>query len=162
MISQIALARAITKCLGKHGYDGANTRQYNVILRASAEIVLAMQSPTVLTTPGMGLDAWLKSDDTGASSLFMAAVLFPAQVSNAHDHQTEKRHPYDPADFGRCHRFLQAVPEAAGRLGEVRAAGGPVWERLIDNWRELATLFEEELPGGKAPRLYQRMKDLGA
>jgi hypothetical protein len=36
-----------------------------------------------------------------------------------------------------------------------------VWKNIIDNWSELTRLYLEELPTGRAPKLYERMKALG-
>lgn len=95
---------------------------------------------------------WIASDDTGISSKTIWAVMMNAEIDYAHV-------PWDPADFGRCYRLLEAVPEWKPRLGEV-AKKYPAWTGLVENWPELEALYLEELPTGKAPKLYQRMKQL--
>jgi hypothetical protein len=78
------------------------------------------------------------------------------------------QHPHDPDDFGRCYRFYLAAMcdhegkcrDFTGKLALV-AALSPVWKNIIDNWSELTRLYLEELPTGRAPKLYERMKALG-
>ncbi len=71
--------------------------------------------------------------------------------------------PHDPTDFGRCSRLLAApfakgwrarLPEVAKRYPELP------WARLVDAWDELEALQAEELPTGKAPKLYERLQTL--
>ncbi|HAM42116.1 MAG TPA: hypothetical protein DCP69_12515 [Candidatus Omnitrophica bacterium] len=67
--------------------------------------------------------------------------------------------PYDPSDFGRCHRLLQLIPEWRANLGKV-AEIFPGWKPMVDAWGELEDLWEEELPKGKLPKLYERIQGL--
>lgn len=130
-------------------------RLFQSTIEAANLIVAAYAKPITKASAGMGLTAWLASDDTGISSKTMAAVL-----CEVHYDKREWSHPYDPDDFGRCHRFLEAVPEARAKLALMGAAS-PVWAKLVQHWDELTALYLEELPSGKAPRLYDRMKELG-
>lgn len=66
--------------------------------------------------------------------------------------------PYDPEDFGRCHRLLFAFPEWRARLPEV-AARYPEWVPFVAAWDELAALYVEG-EGGQAPKLYRRMREI--
>lgn len=64
---------------------------------------------------------WLLGHDTGISSLTICAVLsgkhgIAAEVARGHFGADI---PHDPADFGRCYRLLQAIPEWRARLEEV-------------------------------------------
>jgi len=96
---------------------------------------------------------WFANGETGLSSSAMAAAV--AGI-------TPKRplFPLDPADLRRCVWFLEAVPQARRHLNKVRKLG-PVWNDLIDNWQELETLLREEMAtGNKAPRTYERMKEI--
>lgn len=65
----------------------------------------------------MGIIAWLESDDTGSSSLYMASVLSgkPGSYSN--------HYPRDPADFGRCMRLIKAVPSLKADIGKMADHG---------------------------------------
>jgi hypothetical protein len=132
----------------------------DAIMKASTIISDAMRSPTVGAKPDMGIGAWLASDDTGSSSLFMASVLYKQAVNEYPLHISAKRYPLDPSDFGRCSRFLKAVPGSAERLAEVARAGGPVWLALVQQWAALEDLYQVELPFGSAPKLYARMKEI--
>jgi hypothetical protein len=95
--------------------------------------------------------------DSGKSSKTIASVLVPGlKVAIAEDGPGL---PRDPDDFGRCHRLLALIPNGVERLSEV-AAAHPEWSRLVAAWPELASLYEEELPSGRAPKLYARIKEL--
>jgi hypothetical protein len=99
--------------------------------------------------------SWIAGDDTGTSSKTIWAVMMGVADPECNRYDV----PYDPADFGRCVRLLNRVPEWRGRLGEV-AAIFPRWQPLVDAWEELETLYEEEFPTGKAPRLYERIQGM--
>lgn len=104
---------------------------------------------------------WLAGPDTGTSSRTIAAALATPHLRT--HHRLHLRHgenpPWDPDDFGRCYRLLELFPEWRGRLGVV-AAADPRWQGLVDHWGELEELWREESPGGRAPKLYARMKEL--
>lgn len=69
-----------------------------------------------------------------------------------------KRHsiPWDPADFGRCHRLLQAIPEWEGRIEEV-AVQYPEWRPFVDNWPKMKEIYECDEPTERSPDLYNMM-----
>lgn len=102
-------------------------------------------------------DAWIRGYDTGISS----KVIFSVMTSRGVGYTSTRgnNHPYDPDDFGRCYRLLEKFPEWRERLHEVKEQS-PQWSVLIDHWDELETLYLEEKPAGKAPKLYKRMKEL--
>jgi predicted HAD superfamily Cof-like phosphohydrolase len=105
------------------------------------------------------LMTWRVGDDTGLSSRCLARRLAPPAGIGVPigGHGTD--HPLDPADFGRCVRLLEAVPELRPHLPH--AAGiSPVWAALVGCWGELEALYREELPSGTARRLYRRMREL--
>jgi hypothetical protein len=83
----------------------------------------------------MGLQAWLASDDTGQSSLYMASVLGGFRRDYAH--------PRDLDDFGRCSRLLDAVPEFRPRLSEMRDKS-PEWAALVDSWEAIEKIIPAE------------------
>lgn len=159
-VDQLSLVVSITTALADQAKERGielmvDERRFNTIIDAANLIVESYAKPLTKASAGMGLTAWLMSDDTGVSSKTMAAVLcgVPYALNRRH-------HPSDPDDFGRCHRFLEAVPEARAKLVEMKRASS-VWSNLVDSWDELTALYLEELPSGKAPRLYARMKELG-
>ena len=65
-------------------------------------------------------------------------------------------HPIDHADFMRCVKFLDAVPEARQQLTAV-AGLSETWARLVEHWDELETLYRS----GNLSKLYSQMKRLG-
>jgi hypothetical protein len=151
-VSQIDLVCAITKFLqDKHGITHLLSREINTVIRCATEIVDELRQPDRIVKAAMGLQAWLASDRTGVSSVFMASVLggFSRPFG----------HPYDPADFGRCVGLLDAVPEFRGRVKEM-AEHGKEWSALVSAWDELEALYREELPSGVATRCYDRMVEL--
>lgn len=99
---------------------------------------------------------WSLAGDAGISSKAIAAAaigMTPKESAWGFDT------PRDPSDFGRCYRLLQKVPELRLALPLVVAAA-PHWGPMVEVWDELTALYEEELPSGKCPRLYERMKGL--
>lgn len=50
-------------------------------------------------------------------------------------------HPYDPDDFSRCYKLLQAVPEWRPRIQELKSLS-KAWSNLADNWDELTQMYE--------------------
>lgn len=103
-------------------------------------------------------DQWIRSTDTGISSLTIYAALMsnPAVLVGWGPDV-----PHDPSDFGRCHRLLKRVPGWRERLHEV-AAKYPAWAPLVEHWDELEKLYAEELPSGRCLKLWARMQELRA
>lgn len=69
--------------------------------------------------------------------------------------------PHDPADFGRCHGLLEAIPEYRARLGEV-AEKYPAWVGLVREWNKLTAMYVESKASGnwESPSLYDAMQPL--
>ena len=51
-------------------------------------------------------------------------------------------HPYDPDDFSRCYKLLEAVPEWKPRILELTVRSN-AWKNLAENWDKLTQMFEE-------------------
>ena len=154
-ISQMDLVTAIMTHLLKHeGIETLLSRQWNAVIQAANLIVESLQKPVVMSADNMGLKAWLESDDKGLSSKFMAYVLMNGPMA-------ANEYPHDPSDFGRCYRFLKAVPEARERLDLLRRQSKE-WDVMIQNWSRLEALWEEESTSktGMAPKLYAEMLSL--
>ncbi len=161
MISQMILGSEILKVLARYGVKEISVRHMNAVFGAATEIIKELQREFKPATPNMGLQAWLNSDDTGMSSLFMATVCAPPHsIPEQGEHLNDQRYPLDPSDFGRYYRFLEAVPEYRCKLPLIAEAGGPKWKALIDHWGELEALYIEEMKAKSAPKLYARMKEL--
>ena len=154
MISQIALVNAILRAISAHGDPGVLPRQINAIIRAADDILAELRQPERVAGPGAGLHAWLNSDRTGLSSLWMAKTLAGYWSWSA-----KYAYPHDPSDFNRCLGLLDACPELRERLPEM-ADTGPEWAALVAHWDELEALLREEAPTGQGPRLWARMQEL--
>jgi hypothetical protein len=132
-INQISLIAAITKEIDRqYPGTGAETRYFNAIIQAATNICQEFANPIVKASEGMGLTAWLASDDTGLSSLYMASKLtgmFEAKYA----------YPRDPADFGRCLRLIEAVPELESKISDM-SQHGKEWAVVAARWHEWAAM----------------------
>jgi hypothetical protein len=97
---------------------------------------------------------WFLGRDTGTSSL----AIFEVMTGTKSPHRSYS-FPLDPDDFGRCYRLLNLFPEYRLRLPEV-AERFPAWRPMVARWDEMTALYEEELPRGTAPKLYELMQEL--
>ena len=52
--------------------------------------------------------------------------------------------PYDPDDFKRCYKLLQAVPQWKERLHELKPLS-KAWSNLVDNWDKLTEMYEQNV-----------------
>ena len=68
-------------------------------------------------------------------------------------------HPYDPDDFSRCWKLLEAVPEWKGQLDKLRTLS-PVWDRLVENWPKLTEFYEDMRIHKKDNGMYDFMQTL--
>lgn len=100
---------------------------------------------------------WLTHGKTGLSSKTMAFA-FLSQVYVCYGMCAP--YPHDPGDLSRCVKLVDALPEVREAFPMIRGLS-PQWEAVIDNWDELTQLLKEELPSGRAPKTYERMKELG-
>jgi hypothetical protein len=114
-----------------------------------------MQNPVLLD--GRAYD-WLTGGDVGTSSLTIFAVMTGADRVPLHNYPSV---PLDPADFGRCRRLLERIPEWRARLPEV-ATRYPDWTALVREWDRLDAMHAEasKRPDGMAREMYHLMKRL--
>ena len=98
---------------------------------------------------------WIRSNDTGVSSkaIWSRMTMLPLYDSSS------RSAPRDPSDFGRCYRLLLLFPEWRARMGEM-AMVTPQWAKMVERWDEMTALYEEEAPTGKAPKLYDLMREI--
>ncbi|MFA0809327.1 hypothetical protein [Microbulbifer epialgicus] len=134
--------------------------QVNTIHNAATMVLEVLHTREVRAAPGIGLEAWLRTEDVGASSKFMASIL-----AQEHGIKAMPTHPIDPSDFARCRKLLSAVPELEDRL-ELMADQSEVWKRLVERWSEICELMDEEAPNwtsgeGRCPKTFSLMKELG-
>lgn len=162
MITQAGVIGAICDYIEDAGAQNVNVRQLNAIIRAATLVTDELGRPDVLSSPGMGLGAWLASDDTGQSSLYMARALAAAAAGVPFDGcggiVSDEPWPHDPQDFGRCVRLLVAVPELRSHIPVLtKPAHGPVWNAIAAEWGVLEGWYLEDLPTGRSERLYARI-----
>jgi hypothetical protein len=80
---------------------------------------------------------WIANGHVGNSSktmwnCFMGNSRFPIN------------HPYDPDDFSRCYKLLQAVPEwKSKRYMNMLSKLSTPWENLVENWDKLTQMYEQ-------------------
>lgn len=138
MISQIELVSAITRHLDSVGVKTMIPRQINAVIDAANLIIAQFAIPERKAEPGIGLDAWMMTDDTGVSSEFMASVLSGRFMRRY-------GHPHDANDFGRCVRLLEACPELRAEL-DVLEEASPEWYALATRWGEFESLYRDAAP----------------
>ena len=103
---------------------------------------------------------WVMYGEVGASSKTIWCVMMGApKESTLGRYLRHGSTPLDSSDFRRCYLLLTFIPEWRNELYRV-ADIFPHWKRLVDNWRELEELYEEECEQGRAPKLYQRLTEL--
>jgi hypothetical protein len=98
---------------------------------------------------------WITGSDTGISSKTLWAVMMGAVADG-----DRYDRPYDGADFGRCHRLLELVPEWKPRLAEV-AARFPEWGPLVREWSKIEAAYLADLKdhGGRAWKIINGLSD---
>lgn len=103
---------------------------------------------------------WLANGERGLSSNTIATKLSGIDCRWDGYGKTFYSHPSDPADFKRCMKLLNQVPEFRTKLHEMKEVSD-VWSKLVDNWDEFERLYYEECETGSCPKLYDRMKEIG-
>lgn len=149
MISQLELVTGIWDLLEAHDIQ-MESRHHNAVIKAANDILKELNTAHVPAVEGSGLQAWLRSHDTGSSSLYMAHVLCGSPP-------VRPAHPHDPDDFGRCLRFMLAVGVTHEQL-QPMADCSPVWADYVDRWDEMRAIYERDLPTRKSSELYELMQ----
>ena len=81
---------------------------------------------------------WWLGTDVGTSSVAIFAVLCREGLQRECNNYGRRATPQDSADFGRCKRLLDAIPEWRSRLVEVSAKyADTAWPKIILRWLEL-------------------------
>lgn len=102
---------------------------------------------------------WLANGERGISSNTIATRLSGIDCMPKN---WRKDHPHDPADFLRCEKLLDAVPEFRDRLSEMQAES-PVWKALYLRWDDIKETIEcdlEATDGKRVTNAYVLMKDI--
>jgi hypothetical protein len=95
---------------------------------------------------------WFLSGRVGLSSKTMISVFLGIP--------TEGHYPHDPADFLRCKKLLEAVPEVRGSFPEISKISDE-WKALIEEWDDIdQTLDREMAQGDTAPETFKMMQEL--
>jgi hypothetical protein len=99
---------------------------------------------------------WIDNGRVGSSSKTMWSCLmgnynFPVNI------------PYDPDDFSRCYKLLEAVPEWKSQLHKLKPLSKQ-WSNLVDNWDKLTEMYElntkENWKNSKKIGMYDFMQTL--
>lgn len=111
--------------------------------------------PEIESSMREGIMRWFVQGEVGISSKAIASAILGIE-------STEHNYPSDPADFNRCLLLLTVVPEARNHLDKVRKLS-PVWNALIDNWKEIEDCFLNEVGlnwelGNRAVKTYNLMQ----
>lgn len=143
-LDQMKLVVDIMKAISNQvpGLPG-EPRFVNCVIAAANSICAELEKPIVKATPDMGLEAWLDSDDTGSSSLYMAWCLSGGQFGYWQGRkQPEPAYPHDPDDLGRCIRLIEAVPEFGGKIPEMSHRGAH-WLAVTTNWARWVEMYDD-------------------
>lgn len=152
---QISIVTAITTELSRQHPSLPADHRMNAVIAAANSIVAEYAREPVMAASGMGLSAWLNSDDTGASSLYMAwSLIKPSDAFAEYINNPKPAYPRDVDDLGRCIRLIEAVPEFGGRIPEM-AHKGAHWMAVTSNWADWVEMYQ----AGKFDRLGVAMED---
>lgn len=96
---------------------------------------------------------WLTGSDTGSSS----EAILDHMMGMAAGVDLAARYPRDVADWGRCFRLLELIPEWRERIGEM-SRHGPYWTALVSRWRDIESAYRRDMrAGGPADDLIRRL-----
>ena len=100
---------------------------------------------------------WLLNGDTGSSSEALCGMFLGGETKYI-------SYPHDPSDLNRCVKFLDCVDESKRyTLIFYMGTKSKQWKAISDNWIELMKLYKKECRKGwgRAPMLYEKMKEIG-
>lgn len=96
---------------------------------------------------------WAVSDDTGASSKFLAQCA----LGSIDPDEWLFSYPSDNGDFGRCFRFAELIPVSLLEQAlQIAAARSEKWVIVREHWNDLATMHLKE-----DPKMYKYMNEIG-
>lgn len=102
----------------------------------------------------MTLTEWFVNGNTGESSRTLALWLAEGKRAN------RVSYPFDPADFNRCVRLLEAVPALRANLHTLPHLSKE-WAALYDNWSILEETLRKEMERGfTAQETYRLMRQI--
>ncbi len=136
-IIQTDLVSAILNELARQHPGIPADGRVNTIISAANAICAEYARQLVPAIAAQGLQAWMESDDTGGSSLYMASILSGKEFSALY------YYPHGPDDLGRCIRLVAAVPEFKARISIMRDKG-PEWAAVVDNWDSWVSRYNSQ------------------
>lgn len=97
------------------------------------------------------------SGEVGSSSRTMCKYLFnlPEAIE-----KNDERHPYDPSDFRRCRKFVEATG-SKDRIDMMNRVSQE-WNAIIQNWDAICLSMDEEAqePAKSVPKTYAFMESI--
>jgi hypothetical protein len=103
---------------------------------------------------------WVVGGDTGSSSLAIWAAYMDVPEYESGFHGAV---PWDPSDFGRCHRLLMLLPVPERKIAlDKTAKAYPRWVPMVREWDKLTALFtaKDGSTGTEYPELYDLLHKL--
>lgn len=97
---------------------------------------------------------WLEHGERGVSSETIFEVITGQKLRDG-----KFSHPHDPGDLYRCYKLLLVCPEFNRSLGELSKVS-PQWKILVENWKVLIQMLEENVNSGIDNGLYDFMQHL--
>lgn len=143
-LNQIGLFSAISKELARQCPGLPADGRANVVIEAANLIVAEYAREPVAAAPSMGLAAWLRSDETGMSSEYMAYVLSKGDpaIWGGRCLTFSNAYPQDSDDFGRCVGLVVAMPSFEYLIDEMKDGHGAHWQAVAANWYPWVKLYD--------------------
>lgn len=138
-LNQIDLISAISEEVSRQ-YPGIKTepRLFNAIVAAADSLVAAFAEPRKDAVPGMGLSMWLRSDDVGASSKYMAWLMNKDKFL-----MPDFSVPIDVSDFSRCVKMVDAIGFTDEQVSSsLRNEAVGYWRLMGSDWISLRKLHD--------------------
>ncbi len=89
-------------------------------------------------------DWWAANGSHGISSLSMFNHLIQGTDIRPLANRMGPSNAWDPDDFSRCYKLLEAVPQFKQNLQMMKTLS-PRWALLVDNWDKLTEMYEENV-----------------
>lgn len=130
------------------GSDKWVTRLY---ARESCQSKESLAEP--LPLPRIG--AWITSKDCGISSNTMLSIALGYHAFGSPKFDA----PYDVADFGRCKRLVEFIPQMRNYFTEI-GKYEPRFKGILDNWDNLCHIYDRDKDLPSSGELYTLIKQL--
>jgi len=104
---------------------------------------LAEPVPPELSALSEPARKWLLTGHLGLSSCTMFAACTGFIPDYLSERVAPKHYPYDPDDFGRCQKLIEAVPEVEEAYRLVMPKVSPVWAEMIARWPAIVAALDD-------------------